>query len=221
MPRWNAALGVWEGNRAAGTAAVPHPLYVFGYGSLCWKVDFATASQFVGTVRGWTRFFCQRSTDHRGTPDAPGLVASVLSDDDLQSLELREAGAPPSSCCGVCYRVADEDAATVLDALDFREKGGYTREIVEVTPIDRSEPVQALLYTATPDNPNFERSALTDAAAAAAVIARAHGPSGANSEYLFGLAKFLSSVGVVDAHVENLCTLTAAAQSASGAAGTT
>ena len=163
-PRWNAALGVWEGNRAAG-AAVPSPLFVFGYGSLCWKVDFPIASKFVGTICGWQRFFCQRSTDHRGTPESPGLVASVLSDENLQALGLRAAGAPPSECCGQCYRVPDADASAVLDALDFREKGGYTREVVEVTPIDGSQPVQALLYTATPENPNFERTALTDPAA--------------------------------------------------------
>jgi len=34
---WDATLGVWEGNAALASAgAVPDPLWIFGYGSLCW-----------------------------------------------------------------------------------------------------------------------------------------------------------------------------------------
>ena len=55
-PRWNSALGVWEGNAAAlGSKSVPSPLWIFGYGSLCWKADFPSAEQFVGHVCGWRR----------------------------------------------------------------------------------------------------------------------------------------------------------------------
>ena len=36
-PVWDPVNGVWVGNKAAGSVEVPDPLYVFGYGSLCWK----------------------------------------------------------------------------------------------------------------------------------------------------------------------------------------
>ena len=66
-----------------------------------------------------------------GTPAAPGLVATVVRDEDLVKLELQDKGYT-GSCVGTAYRVADEDARQVLDDLDFREKGGYTREVVQV-----------------------------------------------------------------------------------------
>ena len=94
QPRWNSALGVWEGNAALGTTAVPSPLWIFGYGSLCWKADFPAEEQFVGRVSGWKRLFAQRSTDHRGTPAAPGLVATLLTDEQLEVLKLRSPGTP-------------------------------------------------------------------------------------------------------------------------------
>ncbi len=131
-PVWDARNGVYVGNRAAGSDAVPSPLWIFGYGSLCWKTEFPHVEKCTGRVRGLTRYFAQRSQDHRGTPAAPGLVATVVRDEDLVKLALQEEGYT-GSCVGTAYRVADEDAQQVLDDLDFREKGGYTREVVSVT----------------------------------------------------------------------------------------
>ena len=109
-------------------------------GSLCWKADFPAEEQFVGRVSGWRRLFAQGSTDHRGTPAAPGLVATLLTDEQCESLRLRTPGEPASTCCGVCYRVGEADVEGVLGNLDFREKGGYTRDIVEVTPSEPGRP---------------------------------------------------------------------------------
>eukprot|EP00966_Prymnesium_polylepis_P152456 3521674-Prymnesium_polylepis.1 len=141
---WNAALGIWEGARAAcDDLEVPDPLYIFGYGSLCWRADFAHDDSWIGHVRGWNRRFSQRSTDHRGTPEAPGLVVTLLADEELAMVSGAPAAAS-SACYGVCYRVGKADEASVLDNLDFREKGGYTRAIVEVYPQLDGTPVRAL-----------------------------------------------------------------------------
>ena len=213
QPRWNAAKGVWEGDRAAGDLEVPSPLHIFGYGSLCWKADFPFAESFVGRIAGWTRVFAQKSTDHRGTPENPGLVATLLSDEERRGLGLcpDDAVLLPSTCVGVCYRVADEDVAAVLDNLDFREKGGYTRSIVEVERSDGGgPPVRALLYTANPANPNFSAQAVTQLESSAQTIASAHGPSGANREYLERLAEWLGTVDEKDEHVARLMELVSA-----------
>lgn len=225
---WDATLGVWEGNAALASAgAVPDPLWIFGYGSLCWKADFPHDESFVGRVYGWRRFFAQRSTDHRGTPEASGLVATLLSEEQCVSFGVGTD--EPASCVGMCYRVSKESVESVLSQLDFREKGGYSRSAVDVLRVGDGEagapaPVRALLYTATPDNPGFDRQvrgaapplhartsltaaraqALLDLDAAAATISRAIGPSGSNREYLLELSRFLHSVGERDDHIESL-----------------
>ena len=68
-------------------------------------------------------------------------------------------------------------------------------------------PVRALLYTATPDNPNFSPAALADLRSSAHTIATARGPSGPNIDYLRQLAAWLAQVGEADAHVERLLEL--------------
>ena len=91
-PVWDAKNGVYVGNRAAGSDDVPSPLWIFGYGSLCWKTEFPHVEKCTGRVRGLTRYFAQRSQDHRGTPAAPGLVATVVRDEDLVKLALQDEG---------------------------------------------------------------------------------------------------------------------------------
>ena len=100
--RWDATLGVWEGNAALSAGAVPDPLWIFGYGSLCWKADFPHDESFVGRVYGWRRFFAQRSTDHRGTPEASGLVATLLSEEQCVSFGVGTD--EPASCVGMSRR---------------------------------------------------------------------------------------------------------------------
>lgn len=45
---------------------------------------------------------------------------------------------------------------------DFREKGGYSRDVIDVIDDSNGEIIKVLLYRGTPDNPGFWPRALFD-----------------------------------------------------------
>jgi len=168
------------------------PLWIFGYGSLVWRPAFPHAESRPGYIVGWARRFWQGSTDHRGVPQAPGRVATLVE----------EAGA---LCWGVAYRARPEEGAAVLRALDHRESGGFDRLEVLVHGRAVAPPLAALVYVAPPGNPNYLGPAPVEEMAAQ--IRRCHGPSGANLEYLLRLREALHAMDAHDPHVWELAEL--------------
>eukprot|EP00897_Mesotaenium_endlicherianum_P008343 jgi/Mesen1/7537/ME000391S06776 len=52
-------------------------LWIFGYGSLVWRAGFEYDRRMPGYIKGYQRLFHQGSTDHRGTPEAPGRTVTL------------------------------------------------------------------------------------------------------------------------------------------------
>ena len=158
--------------------------WVFGYGSLIYKVDFPVLESQPGYIVGWERRFWQGSHDHRGTPEDPGRVVTLVS-------------SPGTHCAGVAYCITEE----VFEHLDFREKNGYQRIDTPIHLADGRE-IPGEVYVAEPGN--FAYLGPDSATAIAAQIARSHGPSGSNRDYLLTLAHALRELGIDDDHVFEL-----------------
>ncbi len=166
--------------------------WIFGYGSLIWRPDFDFTDCRTAWIDGWTRRFWQGSTDHRGVPEAPGRVVTLVPD---------VAG----RCWGVAYALAPATAPSVLAHLDHRERGGYARHEVALRFSDGTPETTGLVYVATPENPNYLGEAPLEAIAAQ--VRGAHGPSGANRDYVLRLADALRTLGADDPHVFALAAL--------------
>jgi cation transport protein ChaC len=156
-------------------------VWLFGYGSLIFKVDFPYIERKPAHISDWVRRFWQGSEDHRGTEQNPGRVVTLIAETD-------------AVCGGMAYRVEPR----VLPQLDVREKNGFLRFTTEMTFTDGST-TEGLVYIATEQNRAFLGEATEFEIARH--IAGAAGPSGPNSEYLYRLAESLRELGEHDSHV--------------------
>jgi cation transport protein ChaC len=154
--------------------------WVFGYGSLIWRQDFAFIAARRARIDGWTRRFWQGSHDHRGISSDPGRVATLIE-----------------SHGDVCHGRAFLVEPAVLEHLDHREKNGYERH--ELTIHLETGEVPGVTYVAPTSNPAF----LGDAPPQdmVAQIRRCQGASGTNVDYVLELARALRHFDIADAHV--------------------
>ena len=124
----------------AGTST---QLAVFGYGSLIWKLEEGFEHPRPALVRGFLRRLWQGSPDHRGTPEAPGLVATLVRVPLVRGVE------PITQ--GILYSVRPDAVADVLGRLCIRERAGY--ECVEVQAVlPDGTTCSAVTFSATPAN---------------------------------------------------------------------
>lgn len=165
-------------------------MWIFGYGSLIWRPGFEFDEVQTGYIRGWSRRFWQGSTDHRGVPNAPGRVVTLVR-------------APDDVTWGRVYRICPAEATRVLADLDVREQGGYDRKNVPVFAEDGEVVTpDALLYRATEQNPEFLGEGKMEDMAKQ--ILRSVGPSGTNVEYLLELHHALERLNIRDQHIDDL-----------------
>lgn len=157
-------------------------VWLFGYGSLIYKTDFPYMQRKAACIYGWERRFWQGSHDHRGTPDAPGRVLTLIE-------------APGARCAGMAYEVTPD----TFEYLDHREKNGYLRVFTPLHWLDEAGEAQGVVYLASADNAAYLGPASDHEIATH--IARSHGPSGPNRDYVLQLAKALRAMGELDEHV--------------------
>lgn len=170
-----------EANQAMDKFDGHHQVWLFGYGSLIYKADFPFIERRPAHIVGWSRRFWQGSHDHRGTPEAPGRVATLVPSEG-------------AICHGMAYLVTPEEFAH----LDHREKNGYLRVAIDIH-FAAGGTEEGLIYIAAADNAAWLGEASEEEIARH--IATAAGPSGPNTEYLLRLAAALRDMGHHDEHV--------------------
>ena len=175
------SMNTIEENRSRNLLGNQDEVWLFGYGSLIYLVDFPYLESKPASIDGWSRRFWQGSHDHRGTVENPGRVVTLIEQ-------------PGEICGGLAFRVE----ATVFAQLDEREKNGYLRVTTEMTFDDGSN-ASGLTYLASADNEAYLGEA--SEYEIAKHICGARGPSGTNSDYLLELAVALRELGLQDDHV--------------------
>ncbi|XP_001992572.2 putative glutathione-specific gamma-glutamylcyclotransferase 2 isoform X2 [Drosophila grimshawi] len=182
----------------ASIAPTADDVWIFGYGSLVWKADFPYIDRRRGFVCGYKRRFYQHSIDHRGIPEKPGRVVTLLPGD-----------ASRDRVYGVAYRIASAQKSQVLGHLDYREKNGYERCILEFheyphTAAPRT-PIEVIMYVATQANDSYAGNVWQVPCIARQIFTSA-GPSGPNREYLFNLSIAMHQLfpDAIDEHLEEL-----------------
>ncbi|KAF1353664.1 cation transport regulator-like protein 2 [Delphinella strobiligena] len=192
--------------------AIEDDLWLFGYGSLIWKPPPHFDKRIPGYVEGYVRRFWQvgqraihHLEDHRGTPEAPGRVATLIDRSLWESLTDQHATAPPQ-VWGAAYRIPGPKVAEVREYLDIREINGYSIQYAQFHVSKHYQdqklpPINCLVYIGLPDNPQFLGP--QDPQALAEHIVRSRGPSGENKDYLYELDTALSQLSS-DSHDEHI-----------------
>lgn len=174
-------------------AAPPTVRYIFGYGSLIWKPPPHAIRRQPGYIKGFVRRFAQSSSDHRGTPEAPGRVVTLVPSDRWRALSPDDVTiGEDDRVWGVAYEIDPAYATEVRQYLDHREKDGYSVSSTDVWHGDEVVIPQATVYVGHPDNPSFVGPSPLQQLAAH--IHRSSGPSGENKVYLYNLASALREV---------------------------
>ncbi len=163
-------------------------LWVFGYGSLIWRPVFQYEMRQAARLAGYARRFCQASHDHRGTPERPGRVVTLLP-------------VPGSICHGMAFKLPESDRHKILEYLDHREQDGYER-LYTPLHVGEGRTVPGLTWIARECNPSWRAGETLEEVAR--LIAESHGPSGANRDYLFELEQALDALNIPDPHVSEL-----------------
>jgi cation transport protein ChaC len=159
-------------------------LWVFAYGSLMWRPEFAHVERVPARLIGAHRALCVYSFVHRGTPERPGLV-----------LGLDRGG----TCRGIAYRVAAAERAQTLAYLRAREQ--VTKVYIErVRPIvlagHAETRIQAVCYLVDRSHAQYAgKLSLTEQLH---LVRHAHGKSGQNRDYVLATVHALEAMGCRD-----------------------
>lgn len=149
-------------------------LWVFAYGSLCWRPGFDFNKAVTGCIKGYERRFWQGNIIHRGTEEKPGRVATLV--ENMQG-----------TVYGIAFEISGDAAIPYLSQRECK-LGGYVSHFTTFYPV-HGKPFNVLLYVATTNNPHWLGHAETKTIAQQ--VMNSKGTCGSNVEYVVRLANFM------------------------------
>lgn len=164
-------------------------VWLFAYGSLIWKPVGTIVETRKGTLEGYRRSFCLRSTRWRGSPERPGLVLGLV---------------PGGETVGFVQRLSPLTAPTDLLALYQRELTvNPPNQLPEIVPVQTSQgEVTAVVFVSSPDGPSFVRDMSREQQVD--MLATGSGNWGSSAEYLRQVVKSLLETGINDEYLMDL-----------------
>jgi cation transport protein ChaC len=160
-------------------------LWIFAYGSLMWRPDFAYLDRQKARLTGYHRSLCIFSEHYRGTPARPGLV-----------LGLDRGG----SCIGIAFRIAGDERAETLGAVRKRElvTGVYKEASVELLLPDGTKQ-RAVTYVA--DRAHVQYAGKLQRDTMVERVRHCAGVGGTNVDYVRNTHLHLQEIGITDANL--------------------
>ena len=152
-----------------------------------WRPEFEFVEQRLATLQGHHRALCLWSRINRGTPEHPGLVFG-----------LEQGG----SCSGMVFRIPAGQIAKTFPALWAREMmtGAYHPRWIDCETDQGT--VAALAFVINHQAPGYVPTLpMNDLIR---IVMNAHGKYGSCFEYVEQTYLALQSVGIQDAHLEDL-----------------
>ena len=197
LPGWDANVRIGSlAIHKMSTVTLPEPesskgdLWVFGYGSLMWRLGFEYLEKAPARLIGEHRALCVYSFVHRGTPEKPGLV-----------LGLDRGGA----CRGIAFRVAEQNRAETVNYLRAREQvTSVYREVMRSVWLedDARRRVSALAYVV--DRGHVQYAGRLTLAEQLRHVLQGHGQSGVNRDYVLSTVKAIEAEGFRDTQLHQL-----------------
>lgn len=165
-------------------------IWIFGYGSLIWRPEFAFEESRHASLDGYSRALCLWSCVNRGTPEQPGLVFG-----------LKQGGI----CEGRVFRIPNKDIIGQFRQLWKREMPSESYIPLWLTCHTPEGPVKALVFVMDHQSKAYIGD-LTEEETLEIVL-NASGIYGPCHEYVTETADALTRSGIHDEHLIHLTAL--------------